>query len=387
MKTLYLDCGMGAAGDMLSAALLGLVSDREAILDELNGALSGLAVVSAEDVTRCGVCGLHAKVDIAGDEEGEELHHRHAHTSIGELRGLLAAAPVSDKVRADAIAVFDLLARAEAEVHGTEMENVHFHEVGSIDAVADVLGVCLLVEKLAPERILASPVCTGGGTVKCAHGVLPVPAPATERLLRGVPWYSGEIQSELCTPTGAALLRHFVSDFVPMPPMRVERCGYGMGKKEFPRLNALRAFWGESDSGTEKLLELACNLDDMTGEEIGFALSALLEAGALDAWTSPIGMKKSRPGVLLGCLCREEKREELLRCLFRHTTTLGVRERRCARYALERTTETAHTPCGDVRVKVSQGWGVVRRKAEYDDLAALAKKNGVSLREIKDSVE
>ena len=387
MKTLYLDCGMGAAGDMLSAALLGLVSDREAILDELNGALSGLAVVSAEDVTRCGVCGLHAKVDIAGDEEGEELHHRHAHTSIGELRGLLAAAPVSDKVRADAIAVFDLLARAEAEVHGTEMENVHFHEVGSIDAVADVLGVCLLVEKLAPERILASPVCTGGGTVKCAHGVLPVPAPATERLLRGVPWYSGEIQSELCTPTGAALLRHFVSDFVPMPPMRVERCGYGMGKKEFPRLNALRAFWGESDSGTEKLLELACNLDDMTGEEIGFALGALLEAGALDAWTSPIGMKKSRPGVLLGCLCREEKREELLRCLFRHTTTLGVRERRCARYALERTTETAHTPCGDVRVKVSQGWGVVRRKAEYDDLAALAKKNGVSLREIKDSVE
>ena len=363
MKTLYLDCGMGAAGDMLIAALLGLVSDREAVLDELNGALGGLAVVSAEKVTRCGVCGLHVKVDIAGDEEGEEPRHHHAHTSIGELRGLLAAAPVSDKVRADAIAVFDLLAGAEAEVHGTEMENVHFHEVGSIDAVADVLGVCLLVEKLAPERILASPVCTGGGTVKCAHGVLPVPAPATERLLRGVPWYPGEIKSELCTPTGAALLRHFVSDFVPMPPMRVESCGYGMGKKEFPRLNALRAFWGESEGGTEELLELSCNLDDMTGEEIGFALSALLEAGALDAWTIPIGMKKSRPGVL------------------------GVRERRCKRTALARTTETAHTPYGDVRVKVSHGWGVVRRKAEYDDLAALARENGVSLREIRDSIK
>lgn len=387
MKTLYLDCGMGAAGDMLSAALLGLVPDREAILSELNRALGGLAVVSAEKVMRCGVRGLHVSVDIAGDEEGEEPHHHHAHTSIGELRAFLDAAPVSDKVRADAIAVFDLLARAESEVHGVEMENVHFHEVGSIDAVADVLGVCLLIDKLQPECILASPVCTGGGTVKCAHGILPVPAPATERLLRSIPWYAGEIKSELCTPTGAALLRHFVSGFVPMPPMRVERCGYGMGKKEFPRLNALRAFWGESDSGTEELLELACNLDDMTGEEIGFALSALLEAGALDAWTSPIGMKKNRPGVLLSCLCREERREELLRCLFRHTTTLGVRERRCARYALERTTETAHTPCGDVRVKVSQGWGVVRRKAEYDDLAALAKKNGVSLREIKDSVE
>ena len=253
--------------------------------------------------------------------------------------------------------------------------------------MADVLGVCLLVDKLSPERILASPVCTGGGTVKCAHGILPVPAPATERLLRGIPWYPGEIQSELCTPTGAALLRHFVSDFVPMPPMRVENCGYGMGKKEFPRLNALRALWGESGGGTEELLELACNLDDMTGEEIGFALSALLEAGALDAWTIPIGMKKSRPGVLLSCLCREGKREALLRCLFRHTTTLGVRERRCTRTALARTAETAHTPYGDVRVKVSQGWGVTRRKAEYDDLAALARENGVSLREIRDSIE
>ena len=387
MKTLYLDCGMGAAGDMLTAALLGLVSDRDAVLDELNRALGGLAVVSAEDMTRCSVCGLHVKVDIAGDEEGKELRHRHAHTSIGELRSLLASAPVPDKVRADAIAVFDLLAEAEAKVHGVEPENVHFHEVGSIDAVADVLGVCLLVDKLSPERILASPVCTGGGTVKCAHGILPVPAPATERLLRGIPWYPGEIQSELCTPTGAALLRHFVSDFVPMPPMRVENCGYGMGKKEFPRLNALRALWGESEGGTEELLELSCNLDDMTGEEIGFALSALLEAGALDAWTSPIGMKKSRPGVLLSCLCREGKREELLRCLFRHTTTLGVRERRCTRTALERTTETAHTPYGDVRVKVSRGWGVTKRKAEYDDLAALAKENGVSLREIKESIE
>ena len=387
MKTLYLDCGMGAAGDMLTAALLGLVSDRDAVLDELNRALGGLAVVSAEDMTRCGVCGLHVKVDIAGDEEGKELRHRHAHTSIGELRSLLASAPVPDKVRADAIAVFDLLAEAEAKVHGVEPENVHFHEVGSIDAVADVLGVCLLVDKLSPERILASPVCTGGGTVKCAHGILPVPAPATERLLRGIPWYPGEIQSELCTPTGAALLRHFVSDFVPMPPMRVENCGYGMGKKEFPRLNALRALWGESGGGTEELLELACNLDDMTGEEIGFALSALLEAGALDAWTIPIGMKKSRPGVLLSCLCREGKREALLRCLFRHTTTLGVRERRCTRTALARTAETAHTPYGDVRVKVSQGWGVTRRKAEYDDLAALARENGVSLREIRDSIE
>ena len=171
MKTLYLDCGMGAAGDMLIAALLGLVSDREAVLDELNGALGGLAVVSAEKVTRCGVCGLHVKVDIAGDEEGEEPRHHHAHTSIGELRGLLAAAPVSDKVRADAIAVFDLLAGAEAEVHGTEMENVHFHEVGAIDSIVDIAAAAICLDALSPDKVIVSALAEGSGTVRTQHGI------------------------------------------------------------------------------------------------------------------------------------------------------------------------------------------------------------------------
>ena len=389
MRTIYLDCGMGAAGDMLTAALLALLEEQEQarFLEEINTALGGRAHVSCGPDVKCGVQGLHVSVVINGDEEGEELKHHHHHTSIGEIRDFLRAAPVSENVRADALAVFDSIAAAEAAVHGKEMENIHFHEVGSIDAVADVLGVCLLMEKLAPEAVLASPVNVGGGTVKCAHGVLPVPAPATERLLRGIPWYEGEIKTELCTPTGAALLRHFAQRFADQPGMRVEKTGYGTGKKDFGRLNAVRALLGETENKAESLVELACNVDDMTGEELGFAMEQLFAAGALDVWTAPIGMKKSRPAVLLTCLCTEEKREPLLRVLFRNTATLGVRETRCLRHTLERSISTAAGPYGEVRVKTARGYGVERSKAEFEDLARLAREHGLSLRQVRESIE
>ena len=387
MKILYLDCGMGAAGDMLTAALLALIDDREAFLRKLNAVLDGRAVVSCAPDVKCGVQGLHVSVVINGDEEGEQPRHHHPHTGIREIRDFLAAATVSERVRADALAVFDSIAEAEAAVHGCEIENIHFHELGSIDAVADVLGVCLLMEQLAPDQVLASPVNVGGGTVKCAHGVLPVPAPATERLLRGIPYYEGEIKTELCTPTGAALLRHFASSFGPMPLMRVENTGYGTGKKDFGRLNAVRAVLGEAEGETESLVQLACNLDDSTGEELGFALEELFRAGALDAWTAPIGMKKGRPAVLLTCLCRESEREAVLKCLFQNTATLGVRETRCARHTLERSVTVKRSAYGDVRVKTARGYGVERSKPEYEDLARLARENGVSLRQVRDTIE
>ena len=386
MRTLYIDCGMGAAGDMLTAALLELVEDKEAFLNHMNAVLGGKAVLSAAPDQKCGVQGTHVTVKINGDEEGEELHHHHHHTSIGEIREAIQAAPVSEKVRTDALNVFTLLAEAESAVHGRPVENIHFHEVGSIDALADVLSVCSLMERLSPEQVLASPVNVGGGTVKCAHGILPVPAPATERLLRGIPSYSGEVKSELCTPTGAALLKYYVNRFEAQPPITVAACGYGTGKKDFPVMNAVRVLLGETEDRTETVLELACNIDDMTGEELGFAMEELLAAGALDVWTAPIGMKKNRPGVLLTVLCREEKRDELLHGLFRHTTTIGVRERRCTRYTLERSFFTAPSAYGDVEMKSVSGWGVTREKPEYEDLARLARENGVSLREVKDSI-
>ena len=275
MKTLYIDCGMGVAGDMLTGALLDLLDEhgQTEFLNEINEALAGKAVVTAERETKCGVKGLHVHVTIDGEEEGHEHHHHggghhhHHHNGIKEIRELIDAMPLSETVRYNARKIFDGIAEAEAEVHGQDMEHIHFHEVGTVDAVADVVGVCLLMEKLAPEDVICSPINVGGGTVKCAHGILPVPAPATEILLRGLPWYEGEIKSELCTPTGAALVLWFVNEFDSVPMMTVERTGYGMGTKEFERLNAVRVLLGERSDEREFLTELSCNLDDMTGEE------------------------------------------------------------------------------------------------------------------------
>ena len=395
MKTLYIDCGMGVAGDMLTGALLDLLDEhgQTEFLNEINEALAGKAVVTAERETKCGVKGLHVHVTIDGEEEGHEHHHHggghhhHHHNGIKEIRELIDAMPLSETVRYNARKIFDGIAEAEAEVHGQDMEHIHFHEVGTVDAVADVVGVCLLMEKLAPEDVICSPINVGGGTVKCAHGILPVPAPATEILLRGLPWYEGEIKAELCTPTGAALVLWFVNEFDSVPMMTVERTGYGMGTKEFERLNAVRVLLGERSDEREFLTELSCNLDDMTGEEIGFAMERLLEAGALDVWTTAIGMKKNRPGVMLSVLCRGDQENDLTRCLFQHTTTLGVRCNNVVRRTLERSFRKAETPWGEVTVKQAEGWGVKREKPEYEDLAKIAREQGLSLREVKEQIK
>ena len=275
------------------------------------------------------------------------------------------------------------IAAAESSVHGCAVENVHFHEVGSTDAMADVLNVCMLMHLLAPEKVYASSINVGGGTVKCAHGVLPVPAPATELILRGIPTYSGEIKSELCTPTGAALLRYFVDEFGDAPTMTVSMAGYGTGKKDFEVLNAVRVLLGETERQHDEVLELSCNIDDMTGEELGFAMERLFETGALDVWFTAIGMKKCRPGTMLSCLCRREQRDDMLRCIFKNTTTLGVREHVCARHVLSRAAAQQDSGIGTVGIKRASGWGVSRQKAEYDDLVKIAKETGMSLMEIK----
>ena len=394
MRTLYIDCGMGVAGDMLTGALLDLLDEegQAAFLREINEALAGKAVVTAEPDVKCGVRGLHVHVTMNGEEEGHEHHHHegehhHHHNGIREIRALIDAMPLPENVRFHAREVFDSIAAAEALVHGQALEHIHFHEVGTLDAVADVAGVCLLMEKLKPEQVIASPINVGGGTVKCAHGILPVPAPATEILLRGRPWYEGEIKTELCTPTGAALVGHFADRFDNAPILRVEKCGYGMGTKNFDRLNAVRVLLGEAAGEPDYLLELQCNLDDMSGEEIGFAMERLFDAGALDVWTTAIGMKKNRPGVMLSVLARREQHDALLGCLFRHTTTLGVRELLCPRYPLLRSFREAETPWGPVTVKRAEGWGVSREKPEFEDLAKIAREQNLSLRDVKEKIK
>ena len=383
MRTIYLDCGMGAAGDMLTAALLELMPNQDAFVEELNGlGIPGIRF-TAEKCEKCGIFGTHMKVTVHDEEE--DGHHHH-HGCLADIRGIVSGLPLPTIVKLDILAVYEEIAQAESHIHGVPVEHIHFHEVGTLDAIADVTAVCLLLHRLAPDKIIASPVHVGSGQVRCAHGILPVPAPATAYLLRGIPIYGGSIDGELCTPTGAALLKHFATEFGQMPVMKVQAIGYGMGKKDFPRANCVRALLGETEAPIDAIVELRCNVDDMTGEAIGFALEQLLVSGALDAFTVPVGMKKSRPGVLITVLCREEKKEAMVHLLLKHTTTLGVREFPCRRYALSRTMEVVNTPFGPVRKKVSSGYGVRREKLEYDDLAKIAKEQNISLAEALDQI-
>lgn len=435
MKTLYLDCGMGAAGDMLAGALYDLLSEEQrAEFQNIAAAFSAVGLnVRCAAAEKCGIRGIHFAVEYMNTDadeyaacihEHEHLHehehchehehehthchehehnhehehehahehchehehsheheHHHSHSGLHEIEHIIRALPVSDAVKEHSLAVYKLIAEAESHAHGVPVELVHFHEVGALDAVADIVSCCALIEMLAPERIAASPVRTGSGHVHCAHGILPVPAPATAFILHGVPVYAGDIKGELCTPTGAALLKHFVHDFTAMPLMTILSQGYGMGKRDYPAANCVRALFGESPSeeSADEIIELRCNIDDMTGEEIGFAFDKLLNAGAADVYTVPTGMKKNRPGIMLCVLCNAEKRSEIIRILFKHTSTLGVRECRMPRYLLQRETQTAKFEDGTIRLKTAQGFGVKRAKFEYADIAALAERRAITL--------
>ena len=304
-----------------------------------------------------------------------------------DIEHIVADLKLPEKEKKDVLAVYGLIAEAESHAHGVPISEIHFHEVGTMDAVADITAVCLLMDELAPDEVVCSPVHVGCGHVHCAHGILPVPAPATAYILQGVPTYGGAIQGELCTPTGAALLKHFVSRFGDMPVMKTLAIGYGMGKKDFGMVNCVRALLGEGQDKTDTVLELSCNVDDMTAEEIGFAMDRLFEGGANEVYTVPIGMKKSRPGTLIRVMCKEQDREKMLHLIFQYTSTIGVREAQTHRYVLDRRMEMVETPYGPVRRKISSGYGVARTKYEYEDLAKIACEQGRSIEEVKKLLE
>lgn len=403
MKTLYLECAMGAAGDMLTAALLELHPNPDDFIARLNNAGIPDVVISRSSSVKCGITGTHITVKVNGVEEDDHLHehdhehdhhhdhdhgeghaHHHSHTALHDIEHIVRDhLRVPEKVKDDILAVYGLIAEAESHVHGRPVTEIHFHEVGTMDALADVTAVCLLMNELAPDEVVASPVHVGSGFVRCAHGTLPVPAPATAYLLQGIPSYGGQVRGELCTPTGAALLKHFAGRFGDMPVMRTEAIGYGMGTKDFPIANCLRAMLGETADRTENVSELACNVDDMTAEEISFAMERLFEGGAFEVYTVPIGMKKSRPGTLMRVMCAPDKVEEMVRLIYRYTSTIGVRETVTKRFVLDRAIRTVDTPYGPVRVKESTGYGVTRRKLEYDDVAKIAKEQEKSVSEIR----
>ena len=389
MRTLYIDCGMGAAGDMLTAALLELHPNPAEFIERLNNLGFPGVVVSAEKSVKCGIVGTHFSVKVDCIEENEQLHdhHNHHHVSMAEIRSIVSKLPVPTMVKLNIMSVFDEIAQAESQVHGLPVEQIHFHEVGSMDAIVDITAVCLLMAEMAIDKVIVSPIHVGCGSVRCAHGILPVPAPATALILKDVPIYGGSVQSELCTPTGAALLKHFAESFGDMPVMRTEKIGYGMGKKDFDRANCVRMLLGDAADRTEEILELCCNIDDMTGEEVGFALELFMANGALDAFTTNIGMKKSRPGLIISVICREADKEKFVNLLFKHTATIGVREKRYERYTMHSDILTVETPYGPMRKKVSAGFGVRREKWEYDDLAKVAKEQNLSITEVRAMIE
>lgn len=417
MKTLYLDLPMGAAGDMLSAALYELLNEdeRKSFIEEINNAGIPGVRVTTESSVKCGITGTHFSVKVNGQEEEchdvhehthehehlhedhhhehthdhehdhhhEEAHeHHHHHTSMAEIENIINSLKIPENVKADIIEVYKLIAAAESNAHGKPVTDIHFHEVGTMDAIADITSVCLLFNKVGAKNIFASAINVGSGQVHCAHGILPVPAPATAFILKDIPIYSNHIKGELCTPTGAALLKHFVNHFGTMPPIKMSAIGYGMGKKDFEAANCVRAILGDSDEKPETILEYTCNLDDISAERIGFAMEQLFAAGAVEAYTIPVTMKKSRPGHLLCVMCRERDKQKILQTIFKHTTTLGVRENISNRYFLERSIETVKTEFGDIRIKRAEGYGVKREKYEYEDLAAIARKTGLSIEEI-----
>ena len=426
MKTIYLECNMGAAGDMLMSALYEICDQKEWFLHKMNTVFAPYHIVlSPESAVSCGINGTHMKVTVDGTEEvsldvkaGHAHHthaespdasfaheasdsaedgHSHTHTTYAAVCEEIASLDLPAEVKDDALAIYRLLGEAEAKVHDTTLEQIHFHEVGTLDALADVVGCALLIRTIAPEQILASPLHVGNGFVKCAHGVLPVPAPATAELLRGIPFYTGSVTGELLTPTGAAILHYYVLRYLPMPTMTASEIGYGIGSKDFGIANCVRAFLGDTASYLaaeeeepyscdDTILSISCNIDDMTGEALGLATEIFMAAGALDVFTIPIQMKKNRPAVMLTCMCAKEDREKFLTLILKHTTTLGVREYTCKRYGLKREIREVETIYGTVRVKAASGYGVAKEKPEYEDMARIAKEKKISLAEIEKEV-
>lgn len=400
MRILYFDCFAGAAGDMILGALL----DAGLPLDELKHALGSLAVdgveVSADRVIKKGVTATKLRVHPpspsghthAGSGEASGSH-AHGHHSLKEIEAAISRSSLSAAGKAKAIAMFHRLGSAEAAIHGMSIDEVHLHEVGAIDSIIDIVGAVFAMEWFKADRIIVSLLNVGGGMVRSAHGIFPVPAPATVALLKDAPIYSSGIQSELLTPTGALILSEYASSYGPVPAMRVQKVGYGAGDRELADTpNVVRVLVGESTetghhahgSTPHRVVVLECEIDDMNPQIFGPLMDGLYAAGALEVFYSSVQMKKNRPGTLMTIVARPEHREKLTAIVFRESTTIGLRYQEMLRDCLEREMVTVGTAVGPVRFKVARQDGqVVNAQPEFDDLATLATARGIPIKEVQ----
>ena len=445
MRIAYLECFSGISGDMFLGALVD-AGVPATLLEQTVAALDAGARLEISRVVRSGVAATKVDVWVDGEKDlpreeywereathshshehsaheraehdHEHGHHAHTHSHPGEtrtepalslskgvsaphehshgrglteIRKIISAASISESSKKTAIAIFEALGRAEAKIHNTSIESVHFHEVGGVDAMVDIVCAAVGAEALEVDEIVCSPLNVGGGMVKCAHGMLPVPAPAAVELLANAPVYSSGLQAELVTPTGAAIVKTLASRFAAFPEMKIEKSGYGAGSRDFPgHPNVVRLTVGESLSNalaaktaSETISVLEANLDDMNPQVFGYVMDRLLEEGALDAFGMPVQMKKNRPGMLLTVLCKPEDASKLTQLIFTETTTLGVRRRDEVRQTLARRWESVGTPWGDVRIKIASMNGTVTNYApEYEDCRRIAAEHHVPLKTV-----
>jgi uncharacterized protein (TIGR00299 family) protein len=381
MKTLYFDCFAGASGDMILGAMVAAGVDPNFLRQQLSLLpVTGFSI-DFETVNRSGLSATYARVETA---------HEHSHRHLADITQIINGSDLSSSVKQRAVQIFTRLAEAEARVHNEPIDHVHFHEVGALDAIVDVVGAAICFDALQVERFACSPIHVGSGMVKMAHGQFPVPPPAVAELLKGVPFYATEIKGELLTPTGAAIITTVCSDYGPIPQMKTETTGYGAGTREYPDFpNVLRVLLGETDAQgatDERLWMLETNLDDASPQIIGHVMDLVLELGALDCFFTPVQMKKNRPGVLLSVLCGRGEKEAVMKLLFTETTTLGVRSYEVTRRALQRTIVRVETQYGPIDVKVAHLDGrVVNEMPEFEQCRQAAAKAGVAVKIVEDS--
>jgi uncharacterized protein (TIGR00299 family) protein len=385
MKLGYLDCSSGISGDMFLGACLDSGLDAEVLLGELTKLKLGSYEFKPERVLRSGLAGIHVEVIVSGEQ---------AHRHLSSIEGMIESSALSATIKERSRKIFRRLGEVEARLHQQPIERVHFHEVGAVDAIVDIVGACVAVALLGIEELVASPVNLGSGRVTAAHGSLPVPAPATAELLRGVPVYSSGVESELTTPTGAAIVSTLACSFGPLPAMTVDKIGHGAGSRDLPgHPNLLRLFIGNRDSkpgakstSSDEVVILETSIDDMSPELYGYLVERALDAGALDITCAPVQMKKNRPGLDIRVLAKPDRAETLADLIFAETTTLGLRVSTAQRRVLERESVTVDTEYGPVRVKVARRRGkIVNAAPEYEDCRRVALERGVPLKAVMDA--
>ncbi len=382
MKTLFFDCFAGASGDMILGAMVAAGVDPQKLKEQLSLLDVHGYEIDFETVNRSGISATYARVQSPPE---------HAHRHLSDILKIIYDSRLLPRVKERAAKIFSRLAEAEARVHNEPIEKIHFHEVGALDAIIDVVGAAICFDLLGIEHFASSPLHVGSGTVDMDHGRFPVPPPAVTELLKGAPFYSTEIKGELLTPTGAAIITTVCSEFGSLPQLKLEQIGYGAGTREYEKFpNVLRVLIGETQAEQRReaqLWMLETNVDDMSPQVFGHAMERAFELGALDCYFTPIQMKKNRPGVLLSVLCREDEREKLLDLLFNETTTLGIRSYQVERRALERRTVRVETQYGPIDVKVATLNGhIVKAMPEYEQCRQAARDADVPLRMVEEAV-